>query len=238
MKLRLLAATAVLATAAIAAPASADITVVNPLVANDLFGTTLAAHGQVMLDDFDAINNVNTTYSGFTRTYQAPVSDSAAPPYTGPGSVNICCAGAVNYNADSTTYASVQGGSTATYSVINGFALSSFSFYMGSPDAYNRVTFNLVGGGTKVLDGNPIWGGLPADPQGDRTLGYRVYYDFGGAKVSSIDFYSRDNAFEFDGLAGSLTAVPEPASWALMIAGFGGVGAALRSRRRQALVAA
>jgi len=32
--------------------------------------------------------------------------------------------------------------------------------------------------------------------------------------------------------------VPEPASWALMILGFGGVGAALRSRRRPALAAA
>ncbi len=32
--------------------------------------------------------------------------------------------------------------------------------------------------------------------------------------------------------------VPEPASWALMILGFGGVGAVLRSRRRAALVAA
>ena len=31
--------------------------------------------------------------------------------------------------------------------------------------------------------------------------------------------------------------VPEPAGWALMIAGFGGVGAALRSRRKVALAA-
>jgi hypothetical protein len=33
-------------------------------------------------------------------------------------------------------------------------------------------------------------------------------------------------------------AVPEPASWALMIAGFGLAGAALRTRRRQTLAAA
>jgi hypothetical protein len=36
----------------------------------------------------------------------------------------------------------------------------------------------------------------------------------------------------------SLTAVPEPTSWALMILGFFGLGGALRSRRRQALVTA
>lgn len=36
----------------------------------------------------------------------------------------------------------------------------------------------------------------------------------------------------------AVTSVPEPASWALMIAGFGGAGAALRSRRRRTLAQA
>ncbi|HEY5289395.1 MAG TPA: PEPxxWA-CTERM sorting domain-containing protein, partial [Caulobacteraceae bacterium] len=31
----------------------------------------------------------------------------------------------------------------------------------------------------------------------------------------------------------SLTAVPEPAAWALMLAGFGGLGGALRMSRRR-----
>ena len=36
----------------------------------------------------------------------------------------------------------------------------------------------------------------------------------------------------------TLTAVPEPGTWALMIMGFGGAGAMLRSRRRKAALAA
>ena len=36
----------------------------------------------------------------------------------------------------------------------------------------------------------------------------------------------------------TLTAVPEPAAWALMIMGFGGVGGMLRARRRQVAIAA
>ncbi|MGZ3375793.1 MAG: PEPxxWA-CTERM sorting domain-containing protein, partial [Phenylobacterium sp.] len=40
----------------------------------------------------------------------------------------------------------------------------------------------------------------------------------------------------FDNLAGTL-AVPEPASWALMIMGFGAAGAMLRSKRRQTATA-
>ena len=34
----------------------------------------------------------------------------------------------------------------------------------------------------------------------------------------------------------SLSSVPEPASWALMLAGFGGIGAAVRGSRRTSIV--
>jgi hypothetical protein len=235
MKLRLFTCAAIGLLAA-ASAANAAITVVTPLTSQDLHGTTLAAHGQVMLDNFDDIDNPNIDYSGFTRTYQHPISDSAAPPYTGPGSVSICCVDGsappnTPLNVDATTYASVQAGATHHYTADAGYYLTSFSFYMGSPDLYNRVTFNLLGGGTpEVFQGNAIWGGNPGDPQGDRTLGFRVYYDFHGAKVSSIDFYSENHAFEYDGLAGTL-AVPEPGTWSLMIGGFGMAGAMLRRRR-------
>jgi len=36
----------------------------------------------------------------------------------------------------------------------------------------------------------------------------------------------------------SLTAVPEPATWAMMLVGFGGLGSAIRSRRKRAAVTA
>lgn len=45
-----------------------------------------------------------------------------------------------------------------------------------------------------------------------------------------------DNA-SLDAAPLQVSAVPEPATWAMMIAGFGGVGAMLRSRRRQFVVA-
>ena len=50
----------------------------------------------------------------------------------------------------------------------------------------------------------------------------------------------------FDDNSGSLTmqvsgptaaGVPEPATWAIMLAGFGGLGVAMRSRRRQPFAA-
>jgi len=35
----------------------------------------------------------------------------------------------------------------------------------------------------------------------------------------------------------SISAVPEPATWAMMLVGFGGMGVAMRSRRKQAVAA-
>jgi hypothetical protein len=128
-------------------------------------------------------------------------------------------------------YETVQGGGSATLTDTNG-SLTAFSFYMGSPDDFNHLTLTIVGtdGGTTTLNGTQIWGGSPAG-NGDQTFGTTVIYNFtGGETVHSVTFSSDNNAFEFDTLAG--VSVPEPASWALMIMGFGAAGALLRSRRK------
>lgn len=223
MKMLAAASAAALGLSMVASSAGAVI-VVDNLVANDLNGTTLAANSQTMLYDFDSIfsgsfggNVVNITPD--------PITNSAPPPFSG----GVTVVGSP-VKVDATKYASVQAGGTSTYTVAPGFYLTSFSFYLGSPDTYNKVTFNSANGGTQTFQGEDIWGGTPAGT-GDRTLGYRVYYDFGDAKISSIVFESSRDAFEFDSLAGTLTAVPEPGTWALMIMGFGGAGAMIRRRK-------
>jgi hypothetical protein len=67
-----------------------------------------------------------------------------------------------------------------------------------------------------------------------------------GANIAYVTFAPKDNVFFFGYGIDDLTfnsgrsggGVPEPASWTLMILGFGGVGATLRCRRRNAAEAA
>jgi hypothetical protein len=227
MKMRTFAAaSAALGLLATASAANAVVTY-DHKNANQLFDLD---SGTVLLD-FDGIADARVSYNGASQPAENPVGDSAAPPYTGDGAIPICCElnSDDDYLADPTNYASVQGGQTRTLSAVDGWHFTSFSFYMGSPDEYNTLTFNYVGGGSEVFVGNSIWGGSPAG-DGTRGAGYRVYYDFGGAKVSSISFTSSADAFEWDGAAGTL-GVPEPGTWALMIMGFGGAGAMLRRRK-------
>jgi len=131
---------------------------------------------------------------------------------------------------DLTNYETVLGGQSATFTSV--IPMSSFSFFLGSPDSYNTVQLFGPGGYEWTLAGSAIWGGSPQG-NGDQSIGRRVRYDFGANPVNKIVFSSSSNSFEFDTLAAS-GGVPEPAAWTLMILGFGGIGAVMR-RRRQTL---
>jgi hypothetical protein len=114
-----------------------------------------------------------------------------------------------------------------------GAAYANISFFMGSPDQFNGISF--YGAGNALLgsfDGSQFTG-PPAN--GDQSLGERITFNFNGAAVQTVKFTSTSNSFEFDRVGA--VPVPEPATWAMMLVGFGGLGAMIR-RRRQALVAA
>jgi hypothetical protein len=173
---------------------------------------------------------INDLAAGFTFT-----QNSAA--YTRNGSAGLDPGVTAPPPADSAAgdyYETVLGGGSATLTSIKG--LKEFSFYLGSPDSYNSVVFKFVtlGGSSTTLNGSDIWGN-GINYGGNQSVGKTVVYTFGPAPVKSITFSSTGNSFEFDKLAG--TAVPEPASWALMIMGFGAAGAMLRGKRRQGVTA-
>ena len=113
-------------------------------------------------------------------------------------------------------------------------AIKTFSFYWGSVDEYN--TLDLFSGATKIftLHGTD----LPRF-DGDQLLSStnrRVYFDVAGDNIDSLVFTSTNRAFEFDDLA--VSYVPEPATWGMLIVGFGLIGAAARKRRHANTVVA
>jgi hypothetical protein len=117
-----------------------------------------------------------------------------------------------------------------SYEITFSSGMRAVTFLIGGLDSYNSVVLNFVGGGSQILNGREIIGlsnvGAPTN-SGESGL---VRYDFApaGPAVSSIVFGSTQAAFEIDDV---VAAVPEPATWLMMILGFGLVGAGLRRRR-------
>jgi len=125
-------------------------------------------------------------------------------------------------------YLSVLAGGTATLTFDS--LMRSISFNWGSLDTYNTLTIHWSGGNEIVIpnpaDGNQTQPG---------TNGLFFASVGAGESISGLTFASSQNSFEIDDISGS--AVPEPATWAMMITGFGLAGAAIRRRRNILAVA-
>jgi hypothetical protein len=111
-----------------------------------------------------------------------------------------------------------------------------FAFVLGSVDTYNKLTLGYEDGSSQAYAGGQIINDL-VFPSGNQILGdtngvvsYRVT---SGPRITSATFTSTGNSFEFDNI--SVAAVPEPATWAMMIGGFGLIGAVARRRKRATL---
>jgi hypothetical protein len=185
--------------------------------------------GQTMIEDFD--NPIAAGFS-FTQNQNAFVRSGALGLWSG-----------VSAPPPGTTsnYETVKANGRATLAAITPLKrLTSFSFYLGSPDSYNTVKFYGDNGYQATLAGAAIWGSNTG-ANGNQGWGRRVSYDFGAERIHTVEFLSSGNSFEFDSLAGATanmgTAVPEPSTWAMMILGFGTVGYLIRRRRVSAAIA-
>lgn len=136
---------------------------------------------------------------------------------------------------DATRFGYVSSALVPNFATLSMPGTQSVSFYWGSIDGYNEL--DVLGPGGVVLA--TIAGGMLPPANGDQGSGItnrRVFINAGpGQSIAGLTFRSTGVAFEFDNIATG--AVPEPSSWAMLIAGFALVGATARRRRLTAVSA-
>ena len=113
-----------------------------------------------------------------------------------------------------------------------GNGVSYFGYYMGSPDNYNIVT---------LYHGNTVLGTFNGDDisaddnaptaTGKQSLAFFFkYHATGGDTITRVTFSSNTDAFETDNHAYVMAPVPEPETYAMLLAGLGMIGL-LRRRK-------
>ena len=94
-------------------------------------------------------------------------------------------------------------------------------------------TYYTTGTGQATVSScNPFGGGACAVSNANPNLGRAITGRALGANLDELTFTQVVNGSQDLTFSATITAVPEPASWALMIAGFGFVGGAIRRRAR------
>jgi hypothetical protein len=134
-------------------------------------------------------------------------------------------------------------GQTETFAF--GYAASDVSVYIGSLDDENSLTINYAGGGSMTTPAMiSISGQTTPIPGGDATIYGAMTNGFWTSTDPSRDIIGitvtegstiSSNSFE---IAEITTSIPEPSTWAMMMAGFAGLAfTAFRARRSAAAVA-
>lgn len=116
--------------------------------------------------------------------------------------------------------------SNATFTNTTGFQLSSFSLFKGLQTS--AQTTGALGGGT-ALTSQFISAPDTVLTAGSYTLQINGTYTMPAGAVSQPSVAATGNF--------SVAAVPEPATWGLMVLGFGAIGGALRTSRRKVVFA-
>jgi hypothetical protein len=117
---------------------------------------------------------------------------------------------------DTSNYLSVLANGVVNVS-ITGAAVNQLSFFWGSVDLGNVITFN----DGSIFTGASLFDLTPSGCQ--QSAACNRFVTFTGP-ITSFTLSSSTNSFEADSFTTQVRGVPEPSTWAMMILGFMGVG--------------
>ena len=216
-----------LALAAIASPAAAAVN----LVTNGGFeAPTTTPGGLIMVNSGDSFTGWNVLGSGknvflINKTYSEGGGSLVFNSNSGNAWIDLTGAG---NQGPTSGISQVVATGTGTYSL---------SFFVGNatgrPDYTGPSTLNL-----SINDGPiQIFTNSDVTPNAMNWKAFSVnFFATDATKIAFTNGNIGDNALGLDDV--SISAVPEPASWAMLIGGFGLTGAAMRRRRRVTAVLA
>ena len=128
----------------------------------------------------------------------------------------------------------VDNGTAAVTTNLTGAVDGKFNYYSLANDSFSTGSVHLAAGTYYLVLQNAV-----------TNTGSPIYWDESDGASSATESYIGNLAnYSAPNTTGSESfqilggAVPEPATWAVMLVGFGGVGAVMRSRRKLASAAA
>ena len=214
----------ILIAAACAAAATSTVANAGVLLLNDGSSATynfpaFATPANSVFFNFNAGDlSASTSYAGFTRTggllLNGDTAQGAAPE---------------TFGVAASQYLSTIGGATTTIAQ-TAVGFDTVSFFLGSIDTYNTVNILSTTGAVLASFTGSQLSFTPNGNQDLPTTNRRVTFtrQASDAQIGGVSFASGGNSLEIDNL---VFTVPEPATWAMMIVGFGLIGFAMRVRR-------
>ncbi|WP_309643007.1 PEPxxWA-CTERM sorting domain-containing protein [Phenylobacterium sp.] len=183
-----------------------------------MFGVAPASAATIIDFEDQPGGSAGTTLTIGDVTFASPVELFIGPSFTDDGVTNVLCsrtAGTFGCESDLTvSFASAVSGLGFTVDGANTTAATINALAILADGSSQTITF----GGFAPFT--------------------RKVLNFGSLQIRSVTFSTTDpQGFAFDDFTFG-SAVPEPATWALLIAGFGLVGGSLRRRRALGLAAA
>ena len=179
--------------------------------------------GEVSYADFNTLPTSGTITAGINFAFLTGSGPQGAQPATGDQGDRYLSVG---------TFLP-SGFATFDFTAQAGGGVRQLGMDYGSADTYNSFVLHLSDGTIETYTGtDAIVNGVANGNQSSTvTNGRLTFRPDGGLYITSIDLRSTGQALEADNF-GVIAAVPEPATWGMMLLGFGVMGVSLRRRRR------